>query len=1388
MAVHYKKQLLFLFAFAFVAVVRLPLSAAGNETFRFERIGIEAGLSNSEVTSIVQDSTGFLWIATKNGLNRFDGYQFKNFFNQHGQNNTIPANEIYHLLPGNGNDLWLATKRGIAYYSHKKEKFHHIPFKDNDEVHYDYYVNFLHKDYLGRILAATSNGIYKYNPQEDRFEKFFIQMPGYAYLNTAGFYALCTDRRNRLWLGTLDVGVFVYDPQNGHVFEIAHWEDKTNTLLDNKVFSFFSDSRSNIWIGTENGLYLHCSQHDTLQRFLPGDQNSPIPHRSVNNIHEDSQGRIWILTNGGLSIYDHATGHFARFSEDFTDPYSLSSNAVGAFLEDSYGNFWLGTLEDGLNVVKTHAIQFDNFIRMPNNPLSLNYPMVLSVAEDPDGNLWIGTNGGGINQVDRHRRSISYILPDPETPAGIQADAIMALRMDLQGNMWIGTYQGGVTLYNFQQNTFKTYRHNPEDATSISSDIVNDILPVSGQHLLLATNRGVNQYVAGDGSFRIWASESGDPLYRISSDFITQIIVDHKGDVWVATHHGLNRVSETQNKVESYFFTRQPGSLSGNSVYALLEDSSLRLWVGTDNGLNLYDSENNTFRVFTSLDGLPNSSINGLLEDENGFIWISTNNGLTRLDTQSFSFSSFDQNDGLSTVDFSRGAAFKGAGGRLYFGGRKGLVGFDPLIETRARPSSPVVFTRFFVNNKQVKPMDNVIGISGGVNYLDKIRLAHDQSFVTFEFTSINFLNPGKDRFYFLLEGYDHDWNYAGGVRSVSYNRLPPGQYTLRVRAVKDYDEVVYSRPLQVVIRPPFWYSTWAYLFYVVLATAMMGAAIRYSHNRAALKRMRFVEKMESEKIIELNQAKIRFFTNVSHEFKTPLTLIISPLEVLLKNGVKSQPVNAVTRTLETAYSNALRLSRLINQIMDLRRIDTGNMNLRAAKTDAIQLLKDISQNFRDYADNHGVDFEFIHLHSCVEVWLDKDKIEKVVFNLLSNAFRFTPSGGQIMLTAGMKGSEEAVCQTAYKSPEGFFCIEVTDTGQGIEPRKQQKIFQRFYQSDNDELANPASTGIGLSIVKEFVQLHKGCVKLKSEPGKGSTFTVLLPLGNSHLSKEEMGIRGENEQPLEQPAALLPQGERKTGVKPFFHDTARGYPHKILVVEDNLDLRNFILDNLEDKYEVHEADNGREGLRLAQTVHPDLIISDIMMPGISGIELVKTLKADIKTSHIPVILMTVLSELDQQLEGIGSGADAYITKPFHFSLLEANIVTLIENRRNIINKFHADTRPKASELPINKLDQAMLDKAMEVVERNMDNEEFTAEDFSREMCMSRTNLHVKLKALTNLSATEFIRTIRLKKAVELLSEQQYSISQVASMVGFKSISYFNRCFKNTYGESPSNYI
>ncbi len=1353
-----------------------------SQKLRFDHLTLTNGLSNGRITSIAQDSIGFIWIGTKDGLNRYDGLKIKIYTHVPSDSTTIIGNTINDLFC-DGSNFWVGTNKGIDFYNSTEEVFQHIPISYFAAKNITYSIGKIFKDFNNRIFIATDRGLFIYNGKDKVFKKFLLPDKKFSKINYSEITYISQDRDSIYWIGTHDLGVLTYDIRKNILKGIESVNGNINTLLYNKIFCIYEDNYHTIWIGSNEGLYKYSKSNGNLIRYLSDpDKINWLPHISVNKITEDSHNNLWIATNGGLSIFNRKDGSFINYFHDDFDDNSLSNNSVHCLFEDFQHNLWIGSGENGINIIKSQTIDFENFKRVPNKFNSLNYGYVLSVIEDRIGNIWIGTNGKGINKFDAKTHKFNYFIPPIATKSGKQAASVMTLLEDRDGKIWMGTYLGGIVVYDPKTNKYNSFSFNPGNNDGLSNNIINHIYQDSKGNIWIATNGGgVNIFKPGSSTFQHIRAGANS----ISDDFCSVICEDKSGHIWIGCFYGLNMYNPLTGKNVVFLNNNKKGSISSDVIFSLYQDSKERFWIGTEFGLNLFNFENNTFTTYTVDDGLPNNVINGILEDNRGYLWLSTNKGLARFEPEFVKSTNFNIDDGLASTIFCPDACFKNASGKLYFGGSEGLTFFNPDKTRHSKYKVPLVLTDFYIYNQSISPKQKSV-LTSSIAKTSKITLEHDQSFIAIEFASLNFVNSNKDNYSYYLENFDRQWNNIRNQRVASYTNLPSGNYTFYVKATNE-SGIVAENSLNIVVKPPFWLTYYAYTVYFLLMIVLAYFIYSYMHSRNVYKHNLLVERMEKEKAIEINQAKIRFFVNVSHDFKTPLTLIISPLEKLITSGATL--LNEERNNLyHIIYRNTLRLSRLINQIMDLRKIDTDNIRLSVTCNEIVTFINEIAISFQEYARNHSFDFTVESSFDSLFVWFDIDKIEKVIYNLLSNAFRYTPDGKSIKIRIAKADSSDILNIDSSLFPEGFIKISVVDQGRGIPEDLQEKIFTRFYQVHAETLANPSSSGIGLSITKEFIEMHQGYIFVLSKPKYGSTFSVLLPLGKNHFKNEELAKKDN----IDSIPAITNETKEISTLEQSSVNVANHLgtkkKYKILIVEDNYELRSFLFDNLKSKYTIFEAANGKKGLEIVYSQFPDLVISDVMMPLMNGIELCKAIKTDIKISHIPIIILTVLNTIDNQIEGFEIGADDYVTKPFNLNLLEARIFNLIEMRKKIIKKFVEEIKTDLKNYSHNLLDEKFMQKAIEIVEKNISNFEFTAENFAEQIGMSRSNLHIKLKVLTNQSATEFIRIVRLKKAIELLSAYQYNISEVSYMVGFNSISYFNRCFKQQFGITPSEFL
>lgn len=1346
-----------------LSVISLFILLAGNivaQNTNVDYLTVDNGLSNNLPEDFYQDSTGYIWIATESGLNRYDGFNVKQFFSDPADSNTLNHNTVYSICPINGNSFFLATYNGVSVYNPDQENFSNVKFKvDGNEIIKN--VTKIIKTKDGSFLAASDKGIFKYSKSEGIFLPYNFNLKN-SFVEEIHATVLFEDNEQNIWIGTYGNGLFLYNKKLNVISEMQYMIGNQNQLERNKILLITQDMGGNIWIATEKGAYRY-SANNVLKRYTTSDN---LPDNFVYSIYRRLNGELLFAAGpNGLSKFDPITDRFIQLKGSI---YSeIAGDLVTVIFEDKQGNLWIGTQQSGVFIFKFQELIFTSIQSSDLKGKPEMNDFVLSVTEDHSGKIWIGTNGAGINIVDPGTKLTQNI--NSKIANTIGENYIQTILEDRNDNVWIGTYLGGVTKFNSTTRTFERYHNVPGDRNSLINDIVNFVYEDSKGNIWILTHEGLSRYLVESNNFINYKTSTEHP---ISTNFATCMVEDDD-DLWIGTYNGLFKFNQKTETLKTYVVNKTKGNISDDLIYSLLKDSKGRIWVGTFNGLNLYNKADDSFIIYTKSNGLPDNLIEGILEDNFGNLWLSTSTGLSRFDNEKKLFLNFSKKDGLMHNVFQHGAFCKTVDGKLLFGSKSGLVMVNPNELKKSGIKPKIVLTEFKLFENPVFPKKGS-SLEKPIDETKKIILNYNQSFFSFNFSSLNFTNPNHDNFSCYLDGYDYDWRNLGNVNSITYTKIPPGKYTFNVKVVNKNSLSEATKQIMVVIKPPFWKTKWMYSLYLIFALAFISFIYSFLISRSNYKHSLLIERLEKEKSIEINQSKIKFFINISHEFKTPLTLILSPLEKLIREMDESSEDENHKYLIHLVYNNALRLSRLINQIMDIRKIDAGAIHLKAQPTDIVMVSKNIFNYFQDQAINHHIVYQFNADISENTLWLDNEKFEKIMFNLLSNAFKFTPDFGTITYSISNYDLKTV-------------CLSIKDSGHGIPSNEIDKVFNRFYRVENEKTENSSSSGIGLSIVKEYTELHGGKVKVVSEPDKGAEFLVYLPLGDDHLSEEQKIPYDSKE--LSSPsefASFIPVNYPED-VKMFAGKGQNKLP-RVLVIEDNYELRKYISDSMSSEFNVFQAADGEEGLNMVSQLLPNLVVCDVMMPGISGFEVCRKIKSDIQTSHIPIILLTVLNSEKNQIDGYECGADAYLTKPFDILVLKARIINILQSRARLRQKFMNELNPDISSISINKVDQNFLSKAYKIVNENLANIEFSAEDFAHEIGVSRSNLHIKLKALTDLSATEFIRNQRLKEAAKQLGTFNYNISEVAYLVGFNNISYFNRCFKKQFGVTPSQFV
>ncbi len=1321
--------------------------------YQFNHIDNNDGLINNQVNCIYKDSSGFMWIGTVSGLNRYDGYTFRSYQHDARDTTTLADNTIEKIQPGPGNKLWLFTRNGIDLYDPATNKFDH------------------HPERILQPLGITANGITDVIRDKDRF--IFLQEGNGIYLTqtgqptihllpgkqpgsiaTATVADLVADNKGHYWI-IHDNGILEQlDAATGKALR----QNTALRQLNGNGYTLCMDMDGDLWAygdKDDNGVWYYETAADRWTQFS---QTSPVislNNNIIRGIVPGNNGEVWIGTDhGGINIIDKRK-HTVRYVQNIPDDHrSLSQNSITTLYRDNSGIIWIGTYKKGLNYYHENMVKFPLFQYQAYNRNSLPFDDVNRFVEDAKGNLWIGTNGGGLIYFDRSNNTFRQYKHEPANPASIAGNVVVSLLIDHQGQLWVGTYFGG--LDRFTGSGFAHYKHNAADSTTISDNSVWELMEDDQHQLWVGTlNGGVNIFNPATGQFRRM-----DRLFPYR--YVSALLQDHDGRIWVGGSEGLTVYTRGTGVARRFNSSGQPGSISHNNIVCLFEDRRQRLWVGTRDGLSLYDPVNNTFRNFRKENGLPSNTVLNILEDDRSGLWMSTPNGLSNMQEKNgrFTFRNYDEADGLQGREFNENAALRTSKGELIFGGGNGFNLFYPGQIRLNNNIPPVVLTDLQVFNQRIEPGQQLQGrtiLHEAMPLTKSLTLRHNQNMFSIEFAALNYFHPEKNRYAYKLEGFNNNWLYTDGTqRKATFTNLDPGDYTFRVKASNNdgiWNDT--GATLHIRILPPFW-KTWpAFLLYALLIIGALVLARRIILERERLK-FRVAEQIrEAERMHELDALKIRFFTNVSHEFRTPLSLIITPLERLISMGMDKQ----LNGQLQLMQRNARRLLNLVNQLLDFRKLEVEQIKLHTAPGDLAAFVKELTQGFSDLSEKKHIQLDFVSNVQSLPMTYDADKIEKIIFNLLSNAFKFTPDYGKIAV------------ELQYDAEQSQVQLLVKDNGIGIPLEKQAHIFDRFFQHDVAGAVMNQGSGIGLSITREFVKMHGGSITVDSAPEMGSCFTVTLPVQTADA------VAG----PLNAQLRSLPEAAPASPPPP-----EKDLP-KILLVEDNEDFRFYLKDNLSQYYHVEEAENGQSAWKLLQTFQPQLIVSDIAMPQMDGLELCKKVRANAKTSHLPIVLLTARAEEAQQLEALETGATDYVTKPFNFEMLLSKIRNIVQQQASLRNTFrqHFDAHP--SEIEISSADEQFIQQAVEIVEKNISNPDFSVEELSRALFMSRVSAYKKILSITGKSPIEFIRSIRLKRAAQLLEKSQLSVAEVAYEVGFNNPKYFTKYFKLEFNELPSVY-
>lgn len=1364
------------------------LKAQSNQ-FQFSHLDISNGLSHNEVTSMLKDSRGFMWFGTLSGLNRYDGYKFKVFKHSVSDTTSLDDDYIVSITEGPENKLWIETRNGFNIYDPATEKFSHNIFGYLKSISIDIptrYITAIKKDHSGNFwFLHLIAGIYKYNPQTGKTIHITHAAADTSSICSNSVSDLAEDSKGNIWL-TYHNGVL--ERLNPSTLRVTYRAGMFNKLPAeiNASYKLYIDKQDDIWSFVPTfsaGVnYVNFNQH-IFKHIDKGNDQLHLNTDVVSSVIQDDKNRMWIATDhGGVNILNKQDFKIEYLLNREDDSKTIGQNSVTLMYKDNTGIIWVGTYKKGVGYYHESIIKFPLYTHHLADPVSdaksLSFSDVNSFAEDKLGNLWIGTNGGGLVYFDRKNNTFKKYLHDPNNPNSLTNDVVVCMYIDHAQKLWIGTYFGG--LDSFDGKTFTHYKHNEAQPGSISEDRICAITEDAGHHLLVGTlSVGFNVMDGKTQTFTHYVYNQDDNA--IHSNYVSRMLEDQFQNLWVVTSYGVDVLLKKTHRFIHYIHdAKNPNSLINNNTNNIMEDSRGLIWISTREGLSVFDYKTGKFTNINKQDGLPDNTVIDIQQYDDKNVWVSTPNGLSNIvvdrsnpNDLKFKFINYNQTEGLQGLEFTENSSFKTREGELIFGGGNGFNIFKPASIRSNKNVPQLVFTDFQVFNQSLAVGEKVNGrviLPTSITGLKSLTLKYNDNVFTFEFAALNYFNPDKVKYQYTMVGFDKGWIDADNkIRRATYTNLDPGGYVFKVRASNNGKWDNKELTINIDILPPFWKTTWAYMLYGVI----IAGSLFYFRRRGIEKlRTQFSiekEREEAQRMHELDLMKIKFFTNVSHEFRTPLSLIMAPVDRLLKQIGEPD----TQRQLQLVNRNAKRLLNLVNQLLDFRRMEYQELKLHEKNGNIIAFIKELSYAFTDVADQKHIHFIFDSEIDEYYTGFDHDKIERIMFNLLSNAYKFTPEGGQVSVLLNQIDNAE----TGRQQLE----IRVIDTGIGIAADKRERIFDPFFQNDIPGSMLNQGSGIGLSITREFVKLHNGEIFVESEFNEGSCFTVLLP-----LVKVDKNIFTDTLLQLDHSASLLPGDEQpKNGAQKEAKDLKKP---TILLVEDNDDFRFYIKDNLKASFNIIEAENGKKGWQKALAQHPNLIVSDISMPEMNGIDLCMKIKGDKRTSHIPVILLTALVGEDQQLKGLETGASDYMTKPFNFEILQSKIKNILSQQESMRKTYQKQVEAVPTEMHVESPDEAFIKKVLLLIDNNISNPNFSVEELSSEVFVSRYTLYKKILAMTGKTPNELVRSMRLKRAAQLLETGHLTISQICHKVGFKSQKYFVKTFKSEFNTIPSKYL
>ncbi|MEA4936393.1 MAG: two-component regulator propeller domain-containing protein [Paludibacter sp.] len=1312
-----------------------------SQEIHFQTLNVEDGLSQPTINSIYQDEFGLIWIATKDGLNVYNGSNIQVFRPKTGAPNSLFNNNVGSVCGDRNGHIYVRCKYAVAEYDMRLNRFYTIRDNHVQAIAYG----------SDKLWVCASDSVYTYDNKGKKLKLHY----GFTETNPK-ITSILESSNKKIYIGTQHEGLYVIDENIKCM----------NYFPDVHVISIYEDSKMNIWVSTRSDGLIRMDRNGRMVQYKydPYNKNS-IADNYVRSVCEDNFGNYWIGTFKGLNKLDISTGQFTLYQKD-KRLYSLSNSSVVCISKDQQGTLWIGTYYGGINMFNPEYEIYKYYYADDSTPGRMSSPFAGRMLEDKNSNIWLATEGGGLNYLDRKTKVFTVYKHHPDKNS-IASNTTQGLYLDEQQDiLWIGSVSGGLDRMDIKTKHIRNYRNDKRDKKSLINNSIRKILPFKN-HLILMTHDGICIFDPLTGSC---SRLQQDVL--LNQRFIIDMILDKNGNLWFSHSAGLTKYNLETNALKEYTSGNMP--IEHNLVNVIFQDKKGRIWIGTSgSGIFLYEATSDSFKVYNSQNsGLVNDFILDIKESLLGYLLIASNQGFSRFDTENQQFYNYNEQNGFPLTSVNAFGIFVTNDDEIFLAGPKMMISFyEKELNSYVKPYQ-LNFTSLEVNNKQVLPNDDSGILQESLLYQSGIRIKHNYSVLTIHISLSNYVSVLKNKIYYKLEGFDDSWIDMNFRNSITYTNLNPGKYKLRIKSVDASNEgKSIFKELDIIVMPPFYRTVWAYILYVVILIIVIYLIASFYSSKLKLSASLELEKREKAQIERLNQSKLRFFTNISHEFRTPLTLIISQLEMLIeRTDIKPQVYNKLVHV----HRNGIRMKRLVTELLDFRKQEQGYKELKFSKQDIYRFLEEIYLSFKEYSRFKDISLIFLRTDDAfLEVWFDVEQMEKAVNNLLSNAFKYTHPNGSVTI------SVEVDAYNVY--------IRITDTGIGIPADKLERIFDRFYQID--EMEGATGTGLGLAITREIIYAHQGDIRADSKIGKGTSFVIRLPLNDSHiLNTQKAPARNVDMSCIEElntHGNIQLQEDDEQLVFVESNGNGNGNKPSILIVEDNLELLELLERLFSSVYQVFTAVDGIDGMEKALEKQPDIILSDIMMPRMSGIEMCRKIKENFDTSHIPVILLTAQNSEEYLIQGLKMSADDYITKPFSVKHLFTRCNNLVNNRRLLQSKYAGRTDTGVDILTTNNFDQQFLTRCVELIENNIGDADFDVNRFAREIGLGRTKLFLKIKGITGQTPNGFILNVRLKKSRQLLEEgSEKTVSEIAYEVGFNSPSYFIKRFKELYGMTP----